>query len=104
MINSPLRTQRIMTQAMDMDRIKTQGQLKIKKKAALRVIPVAKDGPLTAVEYLTKFTVERRRRETKGATLQGLISVRRAKQEKDRLTTTVPIQQAKVFCIKRKIM
>ncbi len=91
---------------MDMDRVKTQGRSTQDQEvgcSALRVIPVAKDGPLTAIEYLTKFTVERRRRETKGATLQGLISVRRAKQEMDRFTTTVPIQQAKVFCTKRKI-
>ena len=61
---------------MDMHRVKLLGQVKeIKLTAALPVAPLAKVGPRTAAEHLTKFTVERRRRETRGATLQGLISV-----------------------------
>ena len=101
----PIRLDRITTQAMDMDLVKLLGQVKeIKLTAALPVVPVAKVGPRTAAEHLTKFTVERRRRETRGATLQGLISVSRAKLEMDRFTTTVPIRQARVFYIRRKTM
>lgn len=65
--------------------------------AASRVTSVAKDGPQTEVEQVTKFTVERRRRETK-----GLYSVSRANQEMDRFTTTVPIRWANAFYIARK--
>lgn len=87
---------------MDNDRGRLQGQ--VKKKVAIPVVPVARDGLRAVVEHLTKFTVERRRRETEGAMLLGQTSVRRAKEEMDRFTTTVPIRWEKAFYTRKKII
>ena len=86
---------------MDKDRGRLQGQ--VKEKVASPVVPVAKDSPWAKEEHLTKFTVERRMRETKGTMLQGLISVRRTKEEMDRFTNTVPIRWGKAFYTRKKI-